>query len=85
MIAAPTWQQEERMKSGTCPRCQSTTVYRKEGHPAQREQITLTGGVISQGVAPTRYVCASCGYVELYIDSEEHLTVVREKWTKVAG
>ena len=71
------------MKNGICPKCNSKEVYQKEGHPSQREHITLSGGVISQGVPPKRYACTACGYTEFYIEGAEHLKVIRENWKKV--
>ncbi len=49
----------------------------------QREQITLSGSVVSKGTPPARYVCVSCGYVEQYVEAAEALSVVRETWERV--
>lgn len=71
------------MKSGTCPKCRATPVYRRAGDPDQREMVTISGGVLSQGTPPERYVCGACGYVEQYVTAEDALGVVRETWERV--
>ena len=52
------------MKNGICPKCASREVYRHTGSPFAHEQITLKGTLISKGVAPDKYVCVACGYLE---------------------
>lgn len=71
------------MKNGECTKCRSNHVYRRAGTPHQREQITLSGGVVSKAAAPDTYLCAACGYLELYLPSTEHRQVVRDTWEKV--
>jgi ribosomal protein S27AE len=71
------------MKNGICPKCANTEVYFKAGHHSQREMITLKPGVLAYGVAPDRYLCASCGYVEQYLAAEKDLQTVREAWDRV--
>jgi RNase P subunit RPR2 len=48
------------MKNGTCPKCNSTSVYFK---PYALDKVTLNG----KGVEYANYVCADCGYFETYI------------------
>ena len=73
------------MKNGVCPKCNGRDVYHQTGNIHQREQVTLSGTVFSHTTPPDRYVCASCGYVEFYIASDDHLQIVREKWQKVGS
>ena len=71
------------MKNGVCPKCSATEVYQADGYPHQREMITISGTVLVKAVAPDRYVCTSCGYVELYVASAEDRQTIRDAWQKV--
>ena len=55
------------MKSGTCPKCNSTDVYFK---PYALDKVTLDG----RGVEYTDYVCTNCGYFETYIADKAALS-----------
>ena len=54
------------MKNGTCPKCNSTSVYFK---PYALDKITLDG----KGVEYTDYVCTECGFFETYITDRDAL------------
>ena len=71
------------MKRGTCPKCNGRSVFRKTGNRLQTDKVTLKSGVFDSRAAPDRYICASCGYVEYYLSSEQDLQVVRETWEPV--
>lgn len=71
------------MKNGVCPKCNGAEVYKADGYPHQKEMITVSGTVLVKAVPPDRYVCLTCGYVELYVSSEEDRQAIREAWTKV--
>lgn len=72
------------MKNGRCPGCSGTEIFHQPGHHAQSEKITLKTGVLSKGTAPDRYVCGSCGRVELYLVEGEDLDLVRQTWERVS-
>ena len=71
------------MKNGICPKCASNEVYRQAGTQFAHEMITLKGGLISQGVAPDKYICVACGYLEYYLPLTEDLQLVRDHWERV--
>jgi predicted nucleic-acid-binding Zn-ribbon protein len=54
------------MKSGTCPKCNSSNVYFKA---YALDKVTLDG----RGVEYVDYVCTDCGYIETYITDTEAL------------
>jgi len=73
------------MKDGICPKCQTATVYRRlEGinHGGGGIYIsTFSNGAERCDVA--YYVCATCGYMESYLDDEEKRSDVARTWRKV--
>lgn len=71
------------MKNGICPKCDGREVYRQPGNHHAPETISLTGGVVNQGAAPAKYVCATCGFLEYYLPEQKHIQVVRENWERV--
>ncbi len=54
------------MRSGTCPKCNSSSVYCKE---YALDAVTLDG----KRVASIDYVCTDCGYCETYITDKDAL------------
>lgn len=73
------------MKSGVCPRCECTEVYRSPGNLAAQEAIVLKGGILSKGATPDKYLCAACGYLEYYLPlTSGNLEMIRENWERVA-
>jgi len=71
------------MKNGICPKCAGREVYCHAGSRFAHEMITLKGDLISQGAAPDKYLCATCGYLEYYLPLADTLHVVREHWERV--
>jgi predicted RNA-binding Zn-ribbon protein involved in translation (DUF1610 family) len=73
------------MRSGYCPKCHSTTIYRKEAgiifsnNPAFTVRVRWTD-LFTRYFS---YVCSSCGYFENYIADPEKLKKVAQKWQKV--
>ena len=57
------------MKSGTCPKCDSSNVYFK---PYALDNVTLDG----KGVEYVDYVCTACGYFETYITDKDALSKI---------
>ena len=54
------------MKSGTCPKCNSTHVYFKDYELAE---VRMNG----KQVQYTAYICTDCGYFETYITDSNAL------------
>lgn len=67
------------MKSGQCPKCGSSEVYRK------------TRGALEEGVSISlwaaatldTYICTNCGYIENYVLDDSNFTKIVKKWDKV--
>ena len=57
------------MKSGTCIKCKSSSVYYKA---YALDKVTLDG----RGVEYVNYVCADCGYYESYITDKNALSKI---------
>ncbi len=57
------------MKSGTCPKCNSSNIYLKA---YALDKITLDG----KAVEYTNFVCTDCGYFETYITDKEALSKI---------
>jgi predicted nucleic-acid-binding Zn-ribbon protein len=72
------------MKNGTCPKCGSTEVYHQVGHQASQELIVLVGGILSRGIAPDKYACTNCGYLEYYLPLADDIKTIQENWKKVS-
>lgn len=71
------------MKDGICPKCMAHEVYRYAGGQATPEMVVLKDGLISKGVAPDKYVCTACGYLEYYLPLTDELQMVRDHWQRV--
>ena len=57
------------MKSGKCPKCNSSNVYFKA---YALDKITLNGKIVEY----MNYVCVDCGYFETYITDKEALSKI---------
>ncbi len=74
------------MKSGICPKCNQSEVYRHDGSRYASEQVMLDDALLfNKATAPDKYVCAACGYLEYYVTNREHLDLIRKEWEKVTG
>ena len=67
------------MKSGSCPKCNSDEVYLDEnaGHG-----VVITIHLLAFQMTDL-YVCADCGYLEIYSVVGADLRRVKEKFKKV--
>ena len=61
------------MKSGICPKCGENEVYGDGNKP---HGISVNWMAISW-VNTILLVCASCGYIEFYVENEEDLANIR--------
>ena len=73
------------MKSGTCPKCASESVYSGTSIPLKKGPFGSNSIPISltSVAALDNYVCTDCGYVESYISDAERLTEIAKKWVRV--
>ena len=77
------------MKDGHCPKCNSTDVYRGTRAPLEAGEGLLHLGVRAGNyyvnVMLDAYVCANCGYVEMYAADLSKLTALPQGagWQKV--
>jgi transposase-like protein len=66
--------------SKPCPKCQSNDIVRIPGDRAGARNFIMTGGAIFNAVKVTRYLCASCGFSEEWIDSRDDITKLKKKY-----
>ena len=73
------------MKSGTCPKCASKTVYSGASIPLKKGPFGSNSIPVSLTAiaALDNYVCAECGYLESYVSNAERLAEISEKWVLV--
>jgi transposase-like protein len=64
--------------SGKCPKCQSNDVVRIAGGTGTSGNIFM--GTFSGIVLLTRYLCASCGFVEQWVESADDIAKVKRKY-----
>ena len=69
------------MKSGTCPKCNSTDVrVRVFPQAYSSQQIRLT---MWRWAPVSEYVCPDCGYVEKYLEGDpKSADFIRQKWPR---
>ncbi len=74
------------MKSGVCPKCQSTEVFSGTDIPLKKGPFGSNAIPVSMTsiAALDNYVCSDCGYVESYIGETDKLKEIHRKWTRVA-
>ena len=63
--------------TGTCPKCSSTDIRTYRG----RTWATMipVGYKVFGAVYTSWFVCASCGFVETWIERQEDLATIRKK------
>ena len=73
------------MRNGTCPKCNSTNVFKKsKGAYFGNGVLTVDNSFGVVGSDFESFVCVECGYFENYILDPAKLQQVREKWTRAA-
>ncbi|HQY23305.1 MAG TPA: hypothetical protein PLG23_11745 [Thermoflexales bacterium] len=81
------------MKTGTCPKCHSSEVYRGVKAPLEAGSGLLHLSAIRNNTGLILmlepYVCRACGYVEMFVDdaSRERLQAIAldtKRWQRVA-
>lgn len=68
------------MKSGVCPKCNSEEVYVHKA-PGPHGLIIPIQTFAAQ--PSSLFICADCGYIEVYAETGFDLSKVKEKFTKV--
>jgi hypothetical protein len=68
--------------STACPKCQSTDIVRIPGRlSANSPGINITVGWTNfSAVQVTRYLCASCGFIEEWVDFPDDIAKVKKKY-----
>jgi predicted nucleic-acid-binding Zn-ribbon protein len=68
--------------SRACPKCQNTEVIRipGESRPFGAGNNIIVGATIFSAVKVTRYLCASCGFSEEWIESAEDIAKIKKKY-----
>lgn len=73
------------MKSGTCPKCNSTEVYVKNGG-LQQGYVVAFGFANTAHVTTDDYICLNCGYFEQYIpQAREKLEQIASRWKRAGS
>jgi len=69
--------------SKACPKCQSTDIVRIPGDVGGygAGNNVMVGRTIISAVKVTRYLCASCGFIEEWVDSPDDLAKLKKKYT----
>ena len=70
---------QHSLKSGRCPKCSSTRVYRSDNRVTQVLPADYVG---LDKPRIDNYACSECGYTEFFITAET-LHVVSERWPRV--
>jgi len=71
------------MKSGTCPKCQSTDVRMTQdgfSWPKAKAGVHLKTEMVVQASPMNTYVCTACGYFEHYVADPGKLAEVAQLW-----
>lgn len=76
------------MKNGTCPKCNSSTVYTKrQGIDLAVESafyVRISSERMTRSLKDVdHYVCTACGYFETYIEDKDRLQAITGDWKKV--
>ena len=72
------------MKSGTCPKCGSDSIFCR-GQGIGGKNIPVKSGRAYWPTDQNSYVCTACGYFEQYLDDEGTLGKIEgaDEWTRI--
>ncbi len=62
------------MKSGKCPKCKLTKVYRRDFPGGYRSSLALA---FESGVRLEDYICGACGFVESYLADLKKIDTIK--------
>lgn len=70
-----------------CPKCQSSDIIRVPGSGSQvrGNYIWIGQSVFSRPAKVGRYVCASCGFLEAWVDDLRDIIRIRQRYTSWLG
>jgi len=71
------------LNSKTCPKCRSSDIIRipgKIGRYGSDQANILVGWTIYNVAKVTRFLCASCGFIEHWVESADDLATVKKKY-----
>ena len=63
-----------------CPKCQSADILRIPGLLERGGNNIAVGITFFNGVKGTRYLCASCGFIENWVESADDIQRVKKKY-----
>lgn len=69
----------------TCPKCQGTEIVRIPGWLGPLgigPYANLINISWFRGIEVTRYLCASCGFTEEWVEGERNLELLREEYPR---
>jgi predicted RNA-binding Zn-ribbon protein involved in translation (DUF1610 family) len=69
--------------SKTCPKCRATDIIRIPITRRFGGTNWIFAGMLGgwTGVAVTRYLCASCGYIEEWVDSADGIAKIKKVYS----
>jgi hypothetical protein len=75
------------MRRGSCPKCQTSTIYRKmnglsHGGSGSGAVYVYTSWVTSASPVET-LICTRCGYFESYVIDDRKMAEITNTWEKV--
>ncbi|MGL5717678.1 MAG: hypothetical protein ACRCX2_31995 [Paraclostridium sp.] len=63
------------MKSKKCFKCNSDKISIVKSMPIQMQK-----GLMPKYLNPNYYICSDCGYTELWIDSKQELSYIKDNY-----
>lgn len=68
---------------GICPKCHSSEIIKIPGNVGAygSGNNIFTGSTIFSAVKVTRYLCASCGYTEEWIDNPSDIEKLKKRYS----
>lgn len=73
------------MNSGTCPKCQSSNIFKKKNGINHHKGIHVYTSTMTFPSSFVSHVCADCGYFENYIDDRAKLADIASKWERAGS
>jgi hypothetical protein len=75
------------MRSGTCPKCEAPTVYRRQrgiGIGGSGGTVHVQTSWVTTPSPVESYICTRCGYFENYVVDDKKMAEVVNTWEKVS-
>ena len=72
------------MKSGTCPKCGASSVYKRTAGISRRDGgVHIYTGAVTKSSKLDDYACTGCGTFESTIPHPDKLRAIEKSWSKV--